>query len=79
MTLEEYCMACRGFDWSYMMSDDHSVWKRGTKREDELKALWKTYPEYQAIYEAYHDWYWKFNCNPDLMPTPQEFGGSNED
>ena len=37
--MEELYQKLCGFDWWYEYSDDHSVWQRGSKQEDELRRL----------------------------------------
>lgn len=51
MTAQQFYDMCKDHDWTYMYSDDHSVWKAGKESEKELIALTKGKPEFQDIYD----------------------------
>jgi FAD/FMN-containing dehydrogenase len=38
-TIKEYELMLRQFDWYYAMSDDYSVWKRGSEQMSRLQAI----------------------------------------
>lgn len=45
-------------DWTYMMSDDPSVYKRGSSSESAIKTTAKQSPEHQALFDAYSAFAW---------------------
>ena len=43
-------------DWYYSFSDDHSVYKAGTKSEARIKKLAEQHPVMQNMYKAWEDY-----------------------
>lgn len=54
MTSAEYWDKLNAHDWYYDFSDDHRVWERGTKQEDDLRALANSVEDGKELYEAFH-------------------------
>ena len=54
MTPAEYWDKLAAHDWYYAFSDDHRVWLRGTKQEDDLRALANSVEGGKELYEAFH-------------------------
>ena len=42
-------------DWYFQFSDDHSVWQRGNKIQQELQAIAKSHDFYDQAYQAFID------------------------
>ena len=59
-SLSEYASMCRRHDWSCAMSDDHSVYLRGTKNKQTLAGLSETSPNHQRIWELARGYHEKF-------------------
>jgi hypothetical protein len=58
VTKREHLIALRQHDWSYMMSDDGSVYRRGAAAESGLITAEKTNPELAGMYDTYRRWWW---------------------
>ena len=72
-------------DWTYEMSDDHSVWRRGSATMGNAVSIARTSPEHQKLFDNFKahmwsDWKRKPNGDPDYdagrtipkPPKPQE-------
>ena len=59
-SLSEYASMCRRHDWSCAMSDDHSVYLRGTKNKRTLAELSETSPNHKRIWELARGYHEKF-------------------
>lgn len=71
-TLAEYWDMLNRHDWTYGMSDDHSVWQRGCQQEDKLKAIAKQSAEYQAMYDGFHKYVWSgSHMGTEKQPKPE--------
>lgn len=57
-TKREHLMALRRHDWSYMMSDDNSVYRRGSAAENTLITAEDNNPELKGMYSGYRSWWW---------------------
>jgi hypothetical protein len=68
VTKREHLIALRRHDWSYMMSDDGSVYRRGAAAESGLITAEKTSPELAGMFKEYHDWWW--NQRNQKVPAP---------
>ena len=53
LSLSAYYDALLRFDWDYESTDDHSVWRRESRRRDELKSLASTSPEREELFRAF--------------------------
>jgi hypothetical protein len=51
-------------DWYFTMSDDRSVYLRGSREESELKAISSSSPERKALYDEYYSYQWKGTEKP---------------
>jgi len=58
VTKKEHLHNLRRHDWSYMMSDDHSVYRRGCAEEAGFKITEHSNPELRGMYEDYRQWWW---------------------
>lgn len=58
LTLQEFFDKCAYHDWTYMMSDDGSVYRRGSEAHSKLQALAKQSPEHQAIFDSWYNYIW---------------------
>ena len=57
MTLQEYYDILNEADWFYMMSDDHSVYKRGRDRIYELHEMSDCLPcEFECLFNRFQKW-----------------------
>lgn len=54
----EHLINLRHHDWSYMMSDDGQVYRRGAAAESGLIRAEKTNPELAGMYDTYRRWWW---------------------
>lgn len=57
-TLQEFYDKLERADWFYEMSDDHSVWHRGSAEFGGLEAISKESPEHKALYDGFHKHYY---------------------
>lgn len=64
-TLPEYYDMLARHDWTYMMSDDPNVYKRGSASESRIKSILKESPEHQALIEAYRNFAWGRGPKPE--------------
>lgn len=70
--LAEFYDMIDSFDWSYMMSDDHGVWQRGSARESRLLSIAKQSPEHQALWDAFHKHRWSGDhMGTEKAPKPE--------
>jgi hypothetical protein len=70
MTIQEFYAELQRHDWTYAMSDDHSVWRRGTENAQRLFSLARGKPVWEKLYEDYKDFAWgKRETAPEI---PQE-------
>ena len=52
-------------DWTYEMSDDHGVWRRGTEEEKRIRAMVKAaYAEGCDPADLFYEYYPKDGCDP---------------
>ena len=58
ISLSDFYTELERLDWTYEMSDDHSVWRRGAAAMGKVEALAKTSPEHQQLFEAYRKYAW---------------------
>ena len=58
ITLKEYWEKLRFHDWTYMMSDDGEVYRRGDAAHAKIKSYGKLSPEHQALFDAFHKHVW---------------------
>jgi hypothetical protein len=59
-------------DWTFAFSDDPSVYRRGVKAQDALKAQARATPGGEALYQAFHDYIFSgpaFGTRP--VPKPE--------
>jgi hypothetical protein len=57
-TKKEHLINLRRHDWSYCMSDDGSVYRRGSAAESGLIQAERANPKLVGMYETYHKWWW---------------------
>lgn len=57
----------RKHDWSYMMSDDGSVYRRGSAAESALITAEKNNPELAGMYSEYRRWWWSLAEGSNVM------------
>lgn len=53
-TLADYWDQLNRFDWYYEMTDDFSVWRRGTTRWDELRKISQESPEHMVLFNGFY-------------------------
>lgn len=58
ISLSDYYDLLDGADWTYMMSDDHSVWRRGQNEFGKLQSLYKDKPQWKELYDAFQKYIW---------------------
>jgi len=58
MNKQDFFALLGAFDWTYEYSDDHNVWKKGSKHESEIKEVLKQQPELQEMYDAFYSYIW---------------------
>jgi hypothetical protein len=58
ISLSDFYNCLEATDWTYEMSDDHSVWRRGSAAMGKIQAEAKTSPEHQKLYDAFKAWIW---------------------
>lgn len=63
--LPEYYDMLSRHDWFYMMSDDRSVYSRGSSNEGKIQSIAKQSPEHRDLYEAYVAYTWKKGPKPE--------------
>ena len=68
-TKREHLMNLRRHDWSYMMSDDGQVYRRGAAAENGLIGAETGNPELAGMFEKYYDWWWNHR-NLKIEPEP---------
>lgn len=56
MTIEEFYKLLETHDWSYQYSDDHSVWRRGRQRGEQLLRLAETNDTFKQLWEDFRAW-----------------------
>lgn len=56
MTLQEYYDQLASHDWYYHFSDDGRVYNAGYQEQNALKEIAKKSPEFQALYDAWHNY-----------------------
>ena len=60
VNLLDYAERCRWHDWSYAMSDDGSVYRRGQRAREELKRLAKTSSNHERVWRLASGYHAKF-------------------
>lgn len=65
LSLGEFYVHLKRHDWTYMMSDDPGVYRRGSEFESKLKAMAKTSPEHLALFDAYQEFVWGRGPKPE--------------
>lgn len=69
-TKREHLLNLRRHDWSYMMSDDGQVYRRGAAAESGLITAEKNNPELAGMFKQYYDWWWgTTGGNPGLSQS----------
>lgn len=58
VTKQQHLNDLRKHDWSYMMSDDGSVYRRGSAQEAALILAEKGRRDLEGMYETYREWWW---------------------
>ena len=58
MTREEFYNELEQHDWTFMYSDDHSMYTRGRQNIERLTAIASQSPELEELFNAYSKWYW---------------------
>jgi hypothetical protein len=53
MSPQEYFKQCQDFDWYYIYSDDHRVYKAGLAKEYILKTLIDNDPSLKPIWDSW--------------------------
>ena len=53
VSVEEFQIILKNFDWSYGYSDNHNVYHRGNEDEQMIDGLLKSQPELQKVYDEY--------------------------
>lgn len=65
-SLSDYYSQLEQFDWFYAMSDDNSVWRRGSAKNAELLETAKESPEHKKLYDDYKAHMWsEWHTKPD--------------
>jgi hypothetical protein len=59
MNQREYFDFLARYDWTYAMSDDHSVWTRGEAEKVKKDIVLRQHPEWQKMHDAFYNWAWK--------------------
>ena len=76
MKRSEYFSACATHDWYYAFSEDMRVYRAGSSAESNLKGEAKSDKVKQAIYDAWHDYYFSgqaFGTEKAPKPEIQDF------
>lgn len=68
MTLGEYWDLLSKHDWTFDMSDDHSVWKRGQAEKTTLQAIARYSDAHQDLYDQWHRFVWKSDIPKPSRP-----------
>lgn len=69
ISLSDYYDMLERADWTYEMSDDHSVWRRGQAEFGKLQALYKDKPEWKKLYDGFKNHMWSsWKTKPDGSP-----------
>jgi hypothetical protein len=55
---QEHLANLQKHDWSYMMSDDGNVYRRGSAAATALQTAEQNNPELVGMYNSYHNWWW---------------------
>lgn len=63
-SLAEFWDLLSNHDWSYMMSDDPSVNRRGEAAERDLRAIARQGPEFAALHQAWFNFVWNGGEQP---------------
>ena len=76
LTLQEFYALLERHDWYYDWSDDHRVWRKGTRERNILESLAKENgPEYQTLLEQYRKYMFKANTEQISKPARPEDNG----
>lgn len=51
--IEQFEKACQNFDWFYDFSDDHRVWKAGSRRKEILRWAKTISADHERIFNKY--------------------------
>tara|TARA_B100000925_G_scaffold290670_1_gene276436 strand:- start:652 stop:834 length:183 start_codon:yes stop_codon:yes gene_type:complete len=46
----------KSFDWYYVYSDDHRVWKSGSDKEDQLRKISRESIEHKKLWLGFNNW-----------------------
>jgi len=81
-TKEEHLANLRKHDWSFMMSDDGNVYRRGAAAQMALLTAEQNNKELVGMYNSYHSWWWndKNAGHPEpTFPDPEPATGGEAD
>jgi hypothetical protein len=68
MTREEFADRLQRHDWHYNMSDDQSVWQRGFRDDNEIRAIAQTTPKFARMYDDA----WFLHFDPETFGTTRD-------
>lgn len=63
--LPEYYDELSRHDWTYMMSDDSTIYRRGQKIRDHLEVVSRQSPEHLKLFNAYKNYAWGKGPKPE--------------
>lgn len=66
MTKLDFFNELRSHDWTYEYSDDHSVWRRGSAKQSQLKQVAEESPDHKRMFEAWNNHIWKGGPKPEI-------------
>ena len=71
-TLQEFYDKLIYHDWTYMMSDDGSVYRRGSENHAKIQQEAKQSPEHQALYDGFYKYIWSgSHMGTEKAPKPE--------
>lgn len=68
--LREFHEMLRRHDWWYMMSDDHSVWQRGSSAESRLISISKESDDHRELWDSWR--HHKIDGGPEPSQPPED-------
>jgi len=67
--MKEYIKLLKSHDWTYDYSDDHSVWQRGSKEADAIRALGDKVDPDRELYKKHSPFYDDVKDESQYTPT----------
>lgn len=70
--LQSYYDELANHDWFYEYSDDHSVWRKGSSAQTQLRAKSNKAPEHLSLYNAWSSYMFSGDAfGTEKQPKPE--------